>query len=50
MPWSATITYLKRERTAWEERICAENVEHDYNFKYFVPDDVKLPQHDTPAF
>ena len=50
MPWSASITYLKRERTDWEERICAENVEHDYNFKYFVPDNVKLPQHERPEF
>jgi len=50
MPWSASITYLKRERTDWEERICAENVEHDYNFKYFAAENVKLPQHDTPAF
>jgi hypothetical protein len=50
MPWSATITYLKREQTGWEERICAENVEHDYNLKYFVPDNVKLPQQDRPAF
>jgi hypothetical protein len=50
VPWSATITYLKRENTGWEERICAENVEHDYNFKYFVPDNVKLPQQDRSAF
>ena len=49
MPWSATITYLKRERTAWEERICAENVEHDYNFNYFS-DNAKLPADETPDF
>ena len=48
-PWSASITYLKRERTDWEERICAENVEHDYNFKYFAGD-AKLPADDRPAF
>ena len=42
MPWSASITYLKREHTDWEERICAENVEHDYNFNYFS-DNAKLP-------
>jgi len=49
MPWSASITYLKRENTGWEERICAENVEHDYNLNYFA-DNAKLPQHDTPVF
>jgi len=49
MPWSATITYLRAARTGWEERICAENVEHDYNFNYFS-DDAKLPADDTPDF
>jgi len=49
MPWSASITYLKRERPQWEERICAENVEHDYNFNYFS-DNAKLPADDTPDF
>ena len=49
MPWSATVTYLRAARTEWEERICAENVEHDYNFNYFS-DDAKLPADDTPDF
>ena len=49
MPWSASITYLKRENTAWEERVCAENVQHDYNLNYFA-DNAKLPQHDRPPF
>jgi hypothetical protein len=35
IPWSASITYLRREHPQWEERICAENVEHDYSFNYF---------------
>jgi hypothetical protein len=49
MPWSATITYLRGARTGWEERICAENVQHDYNFNYFS-DNAKLPQHERPDF
>jgi hypothetical protein len=49
MPWSASITYLRRENTGWEERVCAENVQHDYNLNYFA-DNAKLPQHDTPPF
>jgi hypothetical protein len=49
MPWSATITYLRGARKDWEERICAENVEHDYNFNYFS-DNAKLPADDTPDF
>ena len=49
MPWSATITYLRGERSEWVERICAENVEHDYNLNYFS-DNAKLPQDDTPDF
>jgi len=49
MPWSATITYLKRQITDWEERICAENVQHDYNLNYFS-DNAKLPSDETPDF
>jgi hypothetical protein len=49
MPWSATVTYLRGARTGWEERICAENVQHDYDFGYFS-DDAKLPAHETPDF
>jgi len=49
MPWSATITYSRGARTEWEERICAENVQHDYNLNYFS-DNAKLPQHDRPPF
>src|SRR5882757_3918170 len=30
MPWSATQTYLRAARTAWDERICAENIGHYY--------------------
>jgi hypothetical protein len=49
MPWSATVTYLRAARTEWEERICAENVQFDYDFGYFS-DNAKLPAHETPDF
>jgi hypothetical protein len=49
MPWSATITYLRAARTEWEERICAENVQFDYDFNYFS-DNATLPADDTPDF
>jgi len=49
MPWSATVTYLRAARKDWEERICAENVGHDYAFGYFS-DDAKLPTDETPDF
>src|ERR1700733_1752266 len=35
MPWSATITYGRHPSQAWDERVCAENVEHDYKYNYF---------------
>ena len=49
MPWSATITYMRSARTDWEERICAENVEHDYAFQYFS-EDARLPTDNAPDF
>jgi hypothetical protein len=50
MPWSATVTYLRAERTEWEERICAENVGHDYDHEYFSDRDARLPTADKPDF
>jgi len=43
MPWKATITYLRAARTTWDERICAENVEHDYTGNYYSDKDARLP-------
>src|SRR5262245_8298872 len=43
IPWKAMITYLKARRTEWEERICAENVEHDYTGHYYSDPDAHLP-------
>jgi hypothetical protein len=50
MPWSATITYLRAQRTTWEERICAENVGHYYEAHYFSDKDAHIPTADKPDF
>jgi hypothetical protein len=49
MPWSATITY-GRNASPWEERVCAENVQHDYQFNQFSDKDARLPTADKPDF
>ena len=49
MPWSATITY-GRSASPWEERVCAENVQHDYQFNQFSDKDAHLPTADKPDF
>ena len=49
-PWKATITYLRARRTEWEERICAENVEHDYTGNYYSDKDAHLPTAEKPDF
>jgi len=50
MPWSATMTYLRAARTAWEERICAENVQHYYEAQYYSDKDAHIPTADKPDF
>ena len=50
MPWSATMTYLRAARTAWDERICAENVGHYYSGSYFSDKDAHIPTADKPDF
>jgi len=51
MPWSATQTYLKASRAAWEERICAENVGHYYEGAgYYSDKDAHIPTANTPDF
>src|SRR6202030_1706893 len=47
MPWSATITY-GRSASPWEERVCAENVQHDYQLNQFSDNDAHLPTADKP--
>jgi hypothetical protein len=50
MPWSATITYLRAARTAWEERICAENIQHYYDLTYYSDRAAHVPIADRPDF
>jgi hypothetical protein len=50
MPWSATITYGRNANQSWEERVCAENVQHDYQYNYFSEKDAHLPTADKPDF
>jgi hypothetical protein len=50
MPWSATMTYLRASRAAWEERVCAENVQHDYEARYYSDPDARLPTAAKPDF
>jgi hypothetical protein len=50
MPWSATITYGRNANQSWDERVCAENVQHDYQYNYFSDKDARLPTADTPDF
>ena len=49
MPWSATITY-GRSAAPWEERVCAENVQIDYQLNQFSDKDAHLPTADKPDF
>jgi len=50
MPWSATITYGRNANQSWDERICAENVQYDYQYNYFSDKDARLPTADKPDF
>jgi hypothetical protein len=50
MPWSATITYGRDANTEWEERICAENVQHEYDGHFFSDKDAHVPTADKPDF
>jgi hypothetical protein len=51
MPWKGMITYLRSVHTEWEERICAENVQHYYaGDHYFSDKDARLPTADKPDF
>jgi len=50
MPWSATITYGRDANSYWEERVCAENVQHDYLATYYSDKSAHLPTADKPDF
>jgi hypothetical protein len=49
MPWSATITY-GRSAIDWEERVCAENIQHEYDGGFFSDQDAHIPTADKPDF
>jgi hypothetical protein len=49
MPWSATETF-GRDANPWEERICAENVQHEYAGHFFSDKDAHIPTADKPDF
>jgi hypothetical protein len=50
MPWSATIMYGRGANQFWDERVCAENVQFDYQFNYFSDKSAHLPTADKPDF
>jgi len=49
MPWSATLTF-GRDANPWEERICAENVQHEYDGHFFSDEGAHIPTADKPDF
>jgi len=50
MPWSATITYGRDANPNWDERICAENVQYDYEAGFYSDKDAHLPTADKADF
>jgi hypothetical protein len=50
MPWSATITYGKAANPGYEERVCAENVQHEYDGLFYSDKDAHIPTADKPDF
>ena len=51
MPWTATVTYLRSIHTEWEERVCAENVEHYYTLtRYYSDRSAHIPTALKPDF
>ena len=50
-PWTALITYRRSAHTEWEERICAENIEHYYGAtQYFSDKNAHVPTASKPEF
>jgi hypothetical protein len=51
MPWKATITYRRALRPAWDERVCAENIQGYYaGNNYYSEKDATVPTADKPDF
>jgi hypothetical protein len=50
MPWTATITYGRAAKPDYEERVCAENMKHDYEAHFYSDPNAHLPTADKPDF
>jgi len=50
MPWSATITYGRAANPDYEERVCAENIQHEYDGGFFSDKNAHIPTADKPDF
>jgi hypothetical protein len=50
MPWSASQTYSRALRTMWDERVCAENIGHYYEYTYYSDKDAHVPTATKPDF
>ena len=51
MPWKATITYRRAGHEDWQERVCAENIEHYYTgVQYYSDKEARIPTADKPDF
>ena len=52
MPWTATVTYLRSINKDWEERVCAENIEHYYSgaTQYYSDTSARPPTAVKPDF
>jgi hypothetical protein len=50
MPWSATITYGRDQNPEPEERVCAENIQHEYDGGFFSDKSAHIPTATKPDF
>ena len=50
MPWKGIVTYAPEPNTAWEERVCAENVQHEYDLHLFSDPNAHIPTAGKPDF
>jgi hypothetical protein len=51
MPWTALITYRRALRPAWDEHVCAENIQQYYGgHQYYSDKNARVPTADKPDF
>ena len=50
MPWTATITYGRDATPDWDERVCAENVQHDTQELHYSDRNAHVPTADRLDF